>query len=69
MEHLDLVIGRATPRVLKFLNVGPSDDLQPETVKRNPSDLLERFANPQAVERTLQQLGAEQWAAERPVAA
>lgn len=68
-EYLDLVTGRATSDILRFLGVDPSRAVQPETIKRNPSDLLKRFDNPAEVRRTLRELDAEHWTVEQPVAA
>jgi hypothetical protein len=74
VEYLELVVGYAVPRVVDFLGAETSVELLPETIKRNPSNLLERFSNPDAVQTVLTALGAEHWAVEshesaRPISA
>jgi LPS sulfotransferase NodH len=64
VEYLELVAGDAVPRVVDFLSAKTSVELQPETIKRNSSNLLERFNNPDAVQTLLTALGTEHWAVE-----
>ena len=66
IEYLDLVAGSAVPQAVAFLGADPAVALQPRTIKRNPSNLLERFNNPDTVQTVLTAMGAEHWAVERP---
>lgn len=51
-----------------FLEVDTSFPLEPGTEKRNPSDIVARFTNPEKVRETLSEIGHEEWGSEgRPV--
>lgn len=64
VEYLDLIGGHAVPEIVAFLGADPAQALQPETIKRNPSDLLERFDNPDDVRAALKEMNAEEWTVE-----
>jgi hypothetical protein len=64
VEYLELVAGDAVLRAVGFLGAETSVELQPDTIKRNSSNLLERFNNPDTVQTVLTALGAEDWAVE-----
>jgi hypothetical protein len=66
VEYLELANGTAAPRVIGFLRADISVKLQPRTIKRNSSNLLERFKNPDKVQATLAAMDAEHWALETP---
>ena len=63
-EYLDLVAGRVTDRIMDFLGVDPGLAGGAETIKRNPSNLLDRFNNPRDVRAALDQIGRPEWSAE-----
>jgi LPS sulfotransferase NodH len=66
IEYLELVEGNGVSQVLEFLGADPAHDVKPKTVRRNPSNLLERFDNPDDVLKELAAMGAERWAIEQP---
>jgi hypothetical protein len=66
IEYLELVEGDGVTRVLDFLGAQSDCDVKPRTIRRNPSNLLERFDNPDDVLKELASMGAEHWAIEQP---
>jgi hypothetical protein len=66
IEYLELVEEDGVGRVLDFLGADSACEIKPRTVRRNPSNLLERFDNPDDVLEELTSMGAERWATEEP---
>jgi LPS sulfotransferase NodH len=66
IEYLELVEEEdGIARVLKFLGAESACEIKPRTVRRNPTNLLERFNNPEDVLKELASMGAERWATEQ----
>lgn len=51
--------------MMNFLAVDPSVVPEPNTEKRNSSDIVSRFSNPEVVTATLEEMGRQDWAYER----
>ena len=66
VEYLDLLRGDAFRRVLDFLGVEAGGDLADYigTQKRNSSEILQRFSNPDAVTDCLRAAGKLEWCRE-----
>lgn len=67
LEYLELVSGDGVRRILDFLGADPNRAAPPRTIKRNPSNLLERFENPDDVACYLRNNGLSEWQSEGAV--
>jgi hypothetical protein len=65
IEYLELVNGDGISDVLNFLGVDPTYEVKARTLRRNPSNLLERFNNPEEVQKALTDMGIEHWSTEQ----
>lgn len=64
VEYTSLVRGDGLSAMLRFLGVDASVDLEIHTKKRNPSNLLERFDNPNDVRQFLEANDLGAWMSE-----
>ncbi|MEM1209969.1 MAG: hypothetical protein AAF586_04560 [Planctomycetota bacterium] len=66
LEYADILSGEAVDAVLNFLGATIGLDLQTNLIKRNTSVIVDRFEDPDAVRRTLDEIGRPDWAQESP---
>lgn len=61
VEYRELGAQDGLQRILEFLGADPRYAAAPKTVKRNPSDILERFEEPNEVAKYLEENGLIEW--------
>jgi Sulfotransferase family len=64
LQYTDLFSRQVVHNMFEFLEVDPSVHVEPRTVKRNSSEILSRFSNPDKAAETIVRMGFEQWSHE-----
>ncbi|MEM1209968.1 MAG: sulfotransferase [Planctomycetota bacterium] len=64
LTYLDATAGDGVSRTLDYLGLDPVAGLSSNTVKRNPSRIVDRFTNADAVLAHLDKIGRPEWAEE-----
>ncbi|MEM7191818.1 MAG: hypothetical protein AAF405_02940, partial [Pseudomonadota bacterium] len=64
LEYQELQSPEKRRQLLEFLGVEPKFELVSQYVKRNSGDIVSRFANPDDVMNSLQEMGRLEWAVE-----
>jgi len=64
LEYLDATTRDGQLRALEFIGADTALPFEAGTQKRNPSDILARFSNPETVAAHLASIGLERWARE-----
>jgi hypothetical protein len=61
IRYTDLISRSAKESMLQFLGVDSLFQMDPGTEKRNSSDILSRFSNPEKIISVLEQMGHSEW--------
>jgi len=64
IRYTDLLSKPVIQNMLEYLGADPSIEIEPMTEKRNPSDILSRFLNPEKSKAVLLKMGCEGWCKE-----
>lgn len=61
IEYTELIGSNKFQEIMKFLGVNNEIELESEVVKRNPSNIIERFNNKKDVINYMEQIGKYEW--------
>ena len=67
IDYLTAATEGSLKKLVEFIGADSSVPCVPETRKRNPANILERFNNPDLVAAYLESIDREDWAVEEPV--